>query len=103
MSNATPQTKVGLIIKGLIESDENLCHKNGKINYNRAAEKIGINHPKQLVHQDPFKMYKILCEKTQTRIDPCVLDVFMSAVDFMEGKEPRPWWKYTRQRKSLFK
>ena len=65
--------------------------------------KIGINHPKQLVHQDPFKMYKILCEKTQTRIDPCVLDVFMSAVDFMEGKEPRPWWQYTRQRKSLFK
>ena len=64
---------------------------------------IGIAHPKQLLHQDPFKMYKQLCDKTHTRIDPCVLDVFMSAVDFMEGKEPRPWWKYTKQRKLLFK
>ena len=64
---------------------------------------IGINHPKQLIHQDPFMMYELLCKKMHTRIDPCVLDVFMSAVDFMEGKEPRPWWKYTRQRKSLLK
>jgi hypothetical protein len=64
---------------------------------------IGIVHPKQLLHQDPFKMYKQLCEKTHTRIDPCVLDVFISVVDFMEGNEPRPWWKYTKQRKSLFK
>jgi len=64
---------------------------------------IGITHPKQLVHQDPIEMYRMLCEKTQRQIDPCVLDVFMSAVEFMEGKEPRPWWKYTKQRKSLFK
>ena len=64
---------------------------------------LGINNPKQLVHQDPFKMYKLLCEKTNRRIDPCVLDVFMSAVDFMEGKEPRPWWKYTKQRKASFR
>ena len=60
---------------------------------------IGIDHPKQLVGKDPFDLYRRLCEKTGTRQDPCVIDVFMAAVDFMEGGEPKPWWGFTEKRK----
>jgi hypothetical protein len=28
-----------------------------------------------------------------------VLDVFLSAVRFMEGAPARPWWHYTAERK----
>ena len=44
-------------------------------------------------------MYEMLCEKTGSRQDPCVLDVFMSVTRFMAGEEPRPWWAYTQERK----
>ena len=60
---------------------------------------IGIDHPKRLVGKDPFDLYGRLCEKTGMRHDPCVIDVFMSAVDFMEGGEPKPWWAFTEARK----
>jgi hypothetical protein len=39
---------------------------------------------------------------TGKRHDPCVLDTFMAATDFMGGAEPRPWWAYTAQRKTQF-
>ena len=35
---------------------------------------------------------------TGKRQDPCVLDTFMAATDFMRGAEPAPWWP-TRPRK----
>ena len=60
---------------------------------------IGINHPKELVGNDPFELYRRLCEKTGMRHDPCVMDVFISAVQFMEGGDPLPWWSFTEMRK----
>jgi hypothetical protein len=66
-------------------------------------ELIGISHPKQLVGQSPFELYDRLCEKKGKRADHCVIDVFMSAVDFMEGGEPKPWWEFTRKRKLILK
>jgi hypothetical protein len=62
---------------------------------------IGINHPKDLIGKNPFTLYEKLCEKTGTRLDPCVMDVFMSVVHFMEGGKPRPWWFFTPERKKL--
>ncbi len=64
---------------------------------------IGIDHPKKLVGKDPFDLYRQLCEKTGARQDPCVIDVFMAAVDFMGGGEPKPWWGYTKVRKDRLK
>ncbi|MBM4277028.1 MAG: mitomycin resistance protein [Deltaproteobacteria bacterium] len=61
---------------------------------------IGITHPKQLIGMDPFKMYQDLCAAKGKRHDPCVIDVFMSAVHFMEGGEPLPWWLFTQERKN---
>ena len=60
---------------------------------------IGIDHPKKLVGKDPFEMYRQLCEKTGTRHDPCVIDVFMAVVHFMDGGEPLSWWEFTAERK----
>jgi hypothetical protein len=60
---------------------------------------IGINQPSQLLGKSAYDMYKELCIKTGTKHDPCVLDVFLSIVHFMEGDPPKPWWKYTEERK----
>lgn len=64
-------------------------------------ERLGINQPQQLIGMDPFAMYDGLCEITGSRQDPCMLDVFMSVTDFMNGGEPRPWWSFTAERKRL--
>ncbi|MDA3865062.1 MAG: helix-hairpin-helix domain-containing protein [Deltaproteobacteria bacterium] len=60
---------------------------------------IGIDHPKKLIGKDPFKMHEDLCAITGKKHDPCVIDVFMSVVHFMEGGEPLPWWSFTQERK----
>jgi hypothetical protein len=36
---------------------------------------------------------------TNTRHDPCVLDVFISVTRFMAGGAPQAWWKFTAERK----
>ena len=63
---------------------------------------IGIHEPAQLRGKDAFVLYQKLCAATNTRQDPCVLDTFMAAVDFMRGAPAAPWWSYTAQRKALF-
>ena len=60
---------------------------------------IGIDHPRKLIGKDPFNLYEELCTKSCQRHDPCVIDVFMSAVHFMEGGDPLPWWLFTDERK----
>jgi hypothetical protein len=62
---------------------------------------IGINTPEELVGKDAFVLYRTLCEATGTQHDPCMLDVLMSIVDFMNGGEPQVWWAYTGERKRL--
>ena len=63
-------------------------------------ELLGINQPQQLIGQDPYQLHERLCELTAIRHDPCVIDVFISIIDFMEGGEAAPWWTFTPQRKA---
>jgi hypothetical protein len=63
---------------------------------------IGIHHPRDLCGQDAYALYRRLCERTGCRQDPCVLDTFMAATDFMAGAAAAPWWHYTAQRKVQF-
>ena len=63
---------------------------------------IGIHTPAELRGKDPFVLYQKLCAATGQRQDPCVLDTFMAATDFMRGAAPAPWWHYTPQRKALY-
>jgi Pathogenicity locus len=60
---------------------------------------VGIKQPQDLINKDPYQLYEILCRKTATRHDSCVIDVFLAAVDFMEGGKATPWWNFTAQRK----
>ena len=61
---------------------------------------LGIMLPDDLLGQSPLAMYDQLCLKTGLRQDPCVLDVFISIVRFMEGDPAQPWWTYTVMRKA---
>jgi len=63
---------------------------------------IGIHAPSDLRGKDAFMLYQKLCAATGRRQDPCVLDTFMAATDFMRGAPAAPWWHYTPQRKALF-
>jgi Pathogenicity locus len=63
---------------------------------------IGILTPRELRGRDAFVLYQKLNAATGARNDPCVLDTFMAAVDFMNGAAPAPWWSYTAQRKVLY-
>ena len=60
---------------------------------------IGIDHPKKLIGKEPFALYEELCTSSGKKHDPCVIDVFMSVIDFMEGGDPLPWWSFTDERK----
>ena len=63
---------------------------------------LGIVHPQELARQDALALYRALCAHSGKRQDPCVLDTFMAATDFMRGAAPAPWWAYTAQRKQLY-
>jgi hypothetical protein len=63
---------------------------------------IGIERPKQLEGADPYDLYVRLCQAFGQRQDPCMLDVLMSVVDFMDGAEPKRWWAYTQLRKRRY-
>ena len=63
--------------------------------------RIGYSTPESLVNADAIELYQAICNKDGIRHDPCVLDVFMAAVDFMNGNPPKPWWKFTDLRKTI--
>ncbi|MBN2869432.1 MAG: helix-hairpin-helix domain-containing protein [Campylobacterales bacterium] len=63
---------------------------------------IGIISPEQLMGQDPYDLYVRFCKAFGEKQDPCMLDVLMSITDFMDGGEPKAWWKYTPERKQRY-
>jgi hypothetical protein len=61
---------------------------------------IGVHTPSDLIGRDPYAMFDELDARTGTRHDPCLLDVFIAATQFMGGEAARPWWAYTQERKA---
>ncbi len=61
--------------------------------------RLGIEHPRELAGQDAYALYERLCILSGQRHDPCVIDVFLAAIHFMDGGEAHPWWHFTAQRK----
>ena len=62
---------------------------------------LGLKEPADLRHCDAFTLYQRMCRLSGERQDPCVLDTYMAAIDFMKGAPARPWWDYTAERKRL--
>jgi hypothetical protein len=63
---------------------------------------LGIRTPYDLIDKDPFQLYNALGTRTGARQDPCVLDTYLAAVDFMNGAPARAWWQYTPMRKKRY-
>ncbi len=63
---------------------------------------LGLKTPADLKKKDPLELYNTMCRISGTRQDPCVLDTYMAAIDFMNGASAKPWWQYTRRRKSQY-
>ncbi len=63
---------------------------------------LGYASPQELRGVDPYELYQRLCTLTNTRQDPCVLDVFMSVTRFLDGEPPRAWWDFTAERKQRY-
>lgn len=65
-------------------------------------EALGFKAPHDLRGSDPLELYNALSHLTNAYQDPCVLDVFMSVTDFLDGNPPRPWWDFTPLRKQRY-
>jgi hypothetical protein len=63
---------------------------------------LGLKSPSELKKQDPYKLYQKICKVSGVRQDPCVLDTYMAALDFMNGAPARPWFYYTKERKKRY-
>ncbi|QYJ85493.1 helix-hairpin-helix domain-containing protein [Shewanella mesophila] len=61
---------------------------------------LGLHNPDALIGQDPYQMHQRLEAITGKRHDPCVIDVFIAAVRYMEGHDAKNWWDYTAERKA---
>jgi len=55
-----------------------------------------------LIGKNAFELYDTLCDITGEKHDPCVVDVFLSVIDFMQGGEAKPWWAFTAERKQRY-
>lgn len=60
---------------------------------------LGVSEPADLIGKDPYQLYDSLCRVTGKKQDPCVLDVLIAAVTYMEGGPARKWWEFTQERK----
>lgn len=69
----------------------------------RDFETLGIRSVAQLARQNPQRMYARLNRLSGQRQDPCVLDVFRTAV--AQARNPRlpaeqcQWWYWSKKRK----
>lgn len=63
---------------------------------------LGIRTPQDLVEQDGWVLYETLCLSSGKYHDPCVLDTFIAATEFMRGGPALPWWHHTADRKTRY-
>lgn len=69
------------------------------------AEKLvllKLKSPSDLKTKDAYVLYTKLNKLTGMRHDPCLLDTFIAAIDFMKGAPARYWFYYTKERKERF-
>ncbi len=64
---------------------------------------LGILEPQQLIGKNPYELFEALCKKTGMKIDPCMLDTFISITRFMDGEAPQTWWHYSDERKQTWR
>jgi hypothetical protein len=65
-------------------------------------KQLGLKDPHDLKGKDAYALYQKMNRISGVRQDPCVLDTYMAAVDFMGGAPVKPWWSYTTKRKKEY-
>jgi Pathogenicity locus len=63
---------------------------------------LKLKSPQELKTKDAFALYTKLNKLTGMRHDPCLLDTFIAAIDFMNGAPARYWFYYTKDRKKRY-
>ncbi len=63
--------------------------------------RLRVRGIKSLATRDAMEMYEAISKLDGVRHDPCVIDVFMAAVEFARTGACKPWWKYTPERKAM--
>lgn len=61
---------------------------------------LGLRTPAELAACDADDLHARLCRITGERHDPCMIDVFMAAIEFMRGGPALPWWHYSPKRRA---
>lgn len=103
---ATGSSRALCLVNAMPKPDrDHVCRLEDLPNIGKAAAAdlrlLDIQKPEQLMGRDAFALYRQLCERTGSRHDPCVIDVFLSAISFMETGVSRPWWDFSAQRKQM--
>jgi hypothetical protein len=57
----------------------------------RESLESSCRNPKDLIGKNAYQLHDELCRITGEKHDPCVIDVFLAVIDFMEGGNPVPW------------
>ena len=65
-------------------------------------KQAGLNKPTDLIGKKPLPIWEKMCRSHGKFLDPCLLDCIISAVDYMDGNPPKPWWDYTKVRKAQY-
>ncbi len=63
--------------------------------------RLRVRGMEDLAGRDPMRMYRAIGKLDGERHDPCVIDVFMAAVEYAKTGACKQWWKYTPERKAM--
>ena len=66
----------------------------------RKLERLDVTGVEDLRGRDGEELFERLCLLEGRRLDPCLMDTFVAAVDYAGGAPARPWWEYSRERKA---
>ncbi|MEO7242971.1 MAG: helix-hairpin-helix domain-containing protein [Variovorax sp.] len=64
---------------------------------------VDVHTPADVKAMKPRTAYELLRGPMGRRHDPCVLDTFLAAHDFMNGGVAQPWFAFTERRKAMLK
>ena len=64
---------------------------------------LNIHTVEELSTKDPTVLFHSLERCKQTRVDPCMWDLFAAIIHEASGGKPTAWWEWTPQRKTLLK
>lgn len=60
---------------------------------------IGVTSPSDLAGKNSYLLYDKICQVTRQSQDIRLLDILLSAADFVQGNSPQHWSEFSEQRR----